>query len=201
MISAIKDEEFFMEMTALNERDRKIAELAAQGFLNQRDIARRVGLHYNTVSNILKKPEVQAYVAQLKAEAAEPLPDIQDAHEGANQAAMDAIKALWRLVRTSRNETVVLKAAIELLDRAGPDIAPNRQLHGVGTLSHLTVKYTSVELLRRLDKECRASEQARGVYLKPFAAPENAVYLVTFSDKETGDKVGERFVDATGSYL
>jgi hypothetical protein len=116
-------------------RDQRIAALWAEGHLNQREIALKLGLHYNTVNAVLKKPAVQEYVAQLQADLAAPLPDVEDIQEGVNHAAGDALRALWQIVRHSRNDTLRYKAAVEILDRASPDVAPKRQLHGDTVLS------------------------------------------------------------------
>ena len=147
----------------LKERDQTIAALWAQGHLTQREIALKLGLHYNTVNAVLKRPDVQEYVAQLQADLASPLPAVGDIRAGVNQAAGEALRALWQIVRHSRNETLRYKAAVEILDRASPDVSPKRQLHGDTVLSSVLVDYESVALDQALNKRPESpSHHAQG---------------------------------------
>ena len=181
----------------LKERDQRIAALWAEGHLNQREIALKLGLHYNTVNAVLKKPAVQAYVAQLKADLAAPLPDLDDIQEGVNQAAGDALRALWQIVRHSRNETLRYKAAVEILDRASPDVAPKRQLHGDTVLSSVLVDYESVALYQALNKK-RQELAAAGQAVRMIHIPAGAVALANYYERESRAYLGAQWVDAKG---
>src|SRR5882724_7142022 len=53
-------------MSMLTEKQRQIALLAAMGQLKYQEIAQRVGVHYNTITRVLKMPEAQRLMAEAQ---------------------------------------------------------------------------------------------------------------------------------------
>jgi hypothetical protein len=153
------------------------------------------------VGAVLKRPEVQAYVAQLQADLHAPLPDLDDVQAGVNQAAGDALRALWHLVRHSRNDTLRYKAAVEILDRASPDVAPKRQLHGDTLLSSVLIDYEGVDLYHDLNKKRQELAAAEGRAVRLIQIPDGAVSLANYYDRETRAFLGAQWVDAKGKPL
>ncbi|SRR6266566_3412280 len=55
-----------MRRTVLSEKQRAVALLVALGQLTYQEIARQVGLHYNSITNYLKDERVQALVSEFQ---------------------------------------------------------------------------------------------------------------------------------------
>jgi transposase len=110
------------------ERDYQIAVLTAQGTTHT-EIAKRVGVHYNTVARVLKKPEIQALIVKLRQQTqAQVVESVANTlAERMDEAAEDAFEHLTELVRGAKSETVQFKAAESILDRS--TTAPKREIH------------------------------------------------------------------------
>ena len=115
------------------ERDTQVALLSAQGVMNK-DIAKRLKIGINTVTRVLKKPDVQALIAELhqqtKAHAVEKV--AKSLAERVDEAAEGAFDRLQELAKRAKSETVQFKAVESILDRS--TIAPKREIHSSRTV-------------------------------------------------------------------
>jgi transposase len=124
-------------MSKRTEKHYQIALLAATTSLEKQEIARRVGVHPNTVTRTLKLPEVRALTAELRqqtqnAAVAAVETAVKTLAERMDEAAGDAFQRLTELVRGARSETVQLKAVESILDRS--TTAPKREIHSSRTV-------------------------------------------------------------------
>jgi predicted XRE-type DNA-binding protein len=110
----------------LSARDYEIAKLVAQGVLQQREIAKRVGMHYNSISRIIKQPAVLAMIDKLRADQAATT-EREDLHAAINDFSAEAYRSLTWLAQHAKSEQVRLRAAETLMDRADASIAPKVQ--------------------------------------------------------------------------
>ena len=89
-----------------------VAVLRIAGF-NNTDVARVVGISRNQVAAILDKPEVKELLVLLRTNLTNAAIDLLENYT------IEAIQALADVLRTSEDDNVRLKAAAEILDRAG----------------------------------------------------------------------------------
>lgn len=108
----------------LTDRHRYIALLAASGTLQNKEIAEKAGVHYNTVTRVLKMPEIQRFIGDLRQKLEQQT--ITNLAEAFDQAAGEAFEKLCDLMREG-SSSVALKAVESVLDRS--TVAPKRQIH------------------------------------------------------------------------
>jgi hypothetical protein len=98
------------------------------------EIAKRVGVHYNTVARISKRPEIQALIAELRQQTQAQVVEraAKTMAERMDEAAEEAFDALTGLVRGAKSETVQFKAVESVLDRSS--VAPKREIHSSHTV-------------------------------------------------------------------
>jgi transposase len=135
------------------ERDSQVALLSAQGLQNK-VIGQRLGIHFNTVTRILKRPEVQDLIAELRQQTRAQMVEhvAKSLAERVDEAAEDAFERLTELVRGAKSETVQFKAVESILDRS--TTAPKREIHSSHRVDeekrviHLTLTAEDIAQLR-----------------------------------------------------
>ena len=108
----------------LTDRHRYIALLAASGTLQKKEIAEKAGVHPNTVTRVLKMPEVQMLISDMRQKLEQQT--ITTLAEAFDQAAGEAFEKLCDLMRDAPS-SVAFRAVESLLDRSA--VAPKRQIH------------------------------------------------------------------------
>lgn len=108
----------------MKERDKQIAMMAVASTLTNREIAKRVGCHPNTLTRVLKKPEVRAYMQEIQQAVEEKT--IVNLAEAFDLASPEAFHKLLTLMREGSGN-VAFKALESILDRS--QVAPKRQIH------------------------------------------------------------------------
>ncbi len=108
----------------LTDRHRYIALLAASGALQKKEIAEKAGVHYNTITRVLKMAEVQKLISDMRQKLEQQT--ITTLAEAFDQAAGEAFEKLCDLMRDAPS-SVALRAAESVLDRS--NVAPKRQIH------------------------------------------------------------------------
>ena len=185
----------------MTERDRQIAQRKAQGILTHQEISKRVRCGINTVTKVIRQPEIQTLIAKLQAEAA--TTEIDNLHQAVNDATIDAFRTLSWLAKHAKSETVRLKASESILDRASPDIAPKRQIHAqeAGYAPSVTVNYIDmspdqIAMFNHLQREGARSNGKSSTYLLPPSTAKLAV--IHDQNKQV---LAEQWVDADGKLV
>ena len=170
------------------EKDQQIIAMFLAG-MNQREIAKQVGCHYNTVCRILKRPEVQAVMRQTGPQveetiAAETQQAVKSLHERFDEAAEVAFEKVQNLMEGAQSESVQLKASESILDRASN--ARKRVLHAQHDVNRHVIQLTlSGDEIMRMHQG--ALELGEDIPL-PQLPPGGATVLL---DGETGEVLGD----------
>jgi len=102
------DEQKSTEITA---KQRKLAEMIANGTLSKTKIAEELEINRGTLYNWLRIPEVQEYIQEQEEHA------IKSARTLLANLAQGAVAELWNLVKKSQNDNIKIEAITEILNR------------------------------------------------------------------------------------
>jgi sarcosine oxidase gamma subunit len=165
----------------LTEKHKQIATLAAAGVM-KKEIAEQVGVHANTITRTLKRPEVRAMIDEMQKTVQQET--ITNLVEAFNEAAPAAFRQLTKLM-TSGPPSVSLRANESILDRS--ETAPKRQLHAKhdvgGGIVHLHIGGSKVRELHSIMLE--AADDPSEVPEVPMLDDKDE-YVVAL-DRETGE--------------
>jgi len=107
-----------------------------------REVAKKVGVSYQTVSEWNNDPVFSVYVNQLKQEA------LDEARDKLRGLALEAVNSLQDLMINAKNEEVRRKASLNILEMTGL-LNPNSGLYGFGIGPTSLSKYKSDEDYKR----------------------------------------------------
>ena len=128
---------------AVRERWREVARMVVLG-VRTGVIAQELDLTPSTVSSILRQPETQQYIEELRTMRDE---NVADVHDRIVSCADNAVNFLEAILSGSEDvsQALKLKAALTILDRAGHPAA-TKNIH-VGLTGHLSAQ--DIEDMRR----------------------------------------------------
>lgn len=114
-----------MQKYGLTTKQQQIVTLASLGTLTQREIAKRVGCHFNTVLRVLKSPQGSAMLSEIRGTVQEKV--IEDLSAEVGKAATKAFNRLLDLMQNASSAAVQFRAIESILDRSS--VAPKKVLH------------------------------------------------------------------------
>jgi len=128
---------------AVRERWREVARMVVLGVRNN-VIAQELDLSPGTVTSILRQPETQQYIEELRTMRDE---NVADVHDRIVSCADNAVNFLEAILNGNEDvsQALKLKAALTILDRAGHPAA-TKNIH-VGLTGHLSAQ--DIEDMRR----------------------------------------------------
>jgi hypothetical protein len=174
-----------MHKYGLNERQRQIATFAATTAKQKKEIAEIVGVHPNTITRILKMPEVQAYMTDLRNIVQERV--IIDLCEAFDSAAIEAFRKLLDLMHNAP-PGVALRAVESVLDRS--QNAPKRQIHTKKEVDgRYVVAHIPASCVPNMIKALEDTDSYETLRLLPKGAEERGISFET--DIKTGEIVRE----------
>ncbi len=170
----------------ISERNRQIAFLAATTSMTNKEIAEKVGCHYNTITRVLKIPEVQALISQVRDGVDAKV--VNDLSEAIDRAAVLAFNKLVELMQSATSPAVQFRAVESILDRSS--VSPKKVLHSKHEEDRRLVQVRiGADEMKRLSNVM--IEAAGGDIRKVPELPdfdENDGYIVEI-DRETGEIV------------
>lgn len=163
---------------AVRERWREVARMVVLG-VRTGVIAQELDLTPSTVSSILRQPETQQYIEELRTMRDE---NVADVHDRIVSCADNAVNFLEAILSGNEDvsQALKLKAALTILDRAGHPAA-TKNIH-VGLTGHLSAQDIEDMRRRAMDSGSMVAEQVED--LTDTLATEAA----TFGAKENGDE-------------
>ena len=193
------------------ERERQVVGMLSIG-MSQREVARQLGLHYNTINTMCRTervkrllastdPVVQADIAARAEETIEQQTVAAVTHMGKviaekteevvlslqekfDRAAEPAFAQLMELMQSAESEGVRLKCLESILDRSG--VSPKRQIHQKHEVTHQVIELRGSPAWMH---EIRAGMVEIGV--DPESLPQiNEEGVTLLIDKSTGEIVG-----------
>ena len=162
----------------VRERWREVARMTVLG-MRQNVIAQELGLTPSTVSSILRQPETQQYLDELRNMRDEGVADVHDRIVG---CADNAVEYLERILggQEDVSQALKLKAALTILDRAGHPAA-TKNIH-VGLTGHLSAQDIEDMRRRAMDSGSMVSQRVED------STDTLAMESSTLSAKENGDE-------------
>ncbi len=177
---------------SVRERWREVARLVVLG-VRTGVIAQELDLTPSTVSSILRQPETQQYIEELRTMRDE---NVADVHDRIVSCADNAVNFLEAILSGNEDvsQALKLKAALTILDRAGHPAA-TKNIH-VGLTGHLSAQDIEDMRRRAMDSGSMVAEQVEDLTdLTAMHAPQVedltdtlATEAATLGAKENGDE-------------
>jgi hypothetical protein len=188
MAETTKKGDYMVNPSRLTDRHRYIALLAASGTLQKKEIAEKAKVHANTVTRVLKMPEVQKFIGDLRQKLEQQT--ITNLAEAFDQAAGEAFEKLCDLMREAPS-SVAFRAAESVLDRS--TIAPKRQIHTKqevgGKVMHVHIPVRQLRYMQGVMREV-VNDPADVPKLPPMADDEEMLVEMD----QSGDVLSEKIV-------
>ena len=106
-----------MRRTTLSEKHKAVALLVALGQLTYQEIARQVGLHYNSITNYLKDERVQALVSEFQENIQSKLEDMtqESVYRKGGPLLVKAVDKLEEMLasKSQKRQLAVIKLLLE----------------------------------------------------------------------------------------
>jgi hypothetical protein len=176
-----------MQHVNIVQKHKQIAVLAATGSLQFKEIAERVKVHPNTVTRVLRLPEVQQYIVELQRAVQQKV--VTDLAQEIDGAAVEAFQRLRELMRHAP-PPVALRAAESLLDRS--KVSPKRQIHAQhnvkGRVMHVHIGASKLRAIRDVMLEA-ADDPGQVPEIPPLNEDGELVVQI---DQKTGEVLSKR---------
>jgi hypothetical protein len=174
----------------LTDRHRYIALLAASSTLQKKEIAKKAGVHPNTVTRVLKMPEVQRLIGDMRLKLEQRV--ITNLADAFDQAAGEAFEKLCELMRDGRS-SVAFRAVESVLDRSA--VAPKRQIHTKkevdGKVMHVHIPAQQLKYMHDVMLEA-ADDPADVPALPPVADDEEMVVEIDGKGEVLSERIEKR---------